>query len=105
MIGPLGKMVVIVPPPPPDDLWVCDYCNATITVRPIPVVESNALCAECFMRTVEVQIIRKVCSCRGCWGSITEIALVTEESPEKVANVLIEYLDGVGRPYGLRARS
>jgi hypothetical protein len=34
----------------PDEV-VCDFCNATIVSRPVPVVNTNALCPECFERT------------------------------------------------------
>jgi hypothetical protein len=30
---------------------ICDFCNATIVTRPVPVVDTNALCPECFERT------------------------------------------------------
>ena len=35
---------------PPDEV-VCDDCNGTVIIRPVPVVGSYALCAECFVRT------------------------------------------------------
>jgi hypothetical protein len=34
----------------PDEV-VCDSCNGAIIIRPVPVVDSYALCAECFVRT------------------------------------------------------
>jgi hypothetical protein len=34
----------------PDEV-VCDDCNGTVIIRPVPVVGSYALCAECFVRT------------------------------------------------------
>jgi hypothetical protein len=30
---------------------VCDFCNATIVIRPVPVVNTDALCPKCFERT------------------------------------------------------
>jgi hypothetical protein len=34
----------------PDEV-VCDLCNATIVTRPVPVVNTDALCPKCFERT------------------------------------------------------
>jgi len=33
----------------PDEV-LCDYCNATVIERPVPVVDTYALCAACFSR-------------------------------------------------------
>jgi hypothetical protein len=34
----------------PDEV-VCDVCNGAVIIRPVPVVGSYALCAECFVKT------------------------------------------------------
>lgn len=39
--------------PVEDDCIVCDWCNADITLFPVPVLESSALCPGCFSSLME----------------------------------------------------
>ena len=45
-----GNVIEIGPPLGPDEV-ICDLCNAEIHTRPVPVVDDNALCPECFAET------------------------------------------------------
>lgn len=42
-----GNVLEIGPPLGPDEV-ICDLCSAEIHTRPVPVVDDNALCPECF---------------------------------------------------------
>jgi hypothetical protein len=45
-----GNVIEIGPPLGPNEV-ICDFCSAEIHTRPVPVVDGNALCPECFAET------------------------------------------------------
>jgi len=45
-----GSTISVGPPLGPDEV-ICDVCNAVITIRPVPLVGSYALCPRCFEKT------------------------------------------------------
>ena len=47
LVADSGDLKVI---PVADDCIICDYCNADLTIFPVPVLGGSALCPDCFKK-------------------------------------------------------
>lgn len=101
---PIGEMRVILSADPGDE-WVCDFCNGTIVIRPIPAIGSYAMCGDCWKSHYGKAKPGAVCSCSGCILFLEASASMADIGWDAFARSLIVWYMTTGEPHVISTES